>query len=98
MLSNDGPGRTRSVTPHWAGVAAGPPEAFGEGTWEIPVYAERMAVRKEVRVAEELEIAKRAVQETERVTDTVRREVVNVEEVGDVDVQGDGGMNPAGGS
>ncbi len=93
MLSNDGPGRTKPVTPQWVGAAGDPPAAFVEGAWEIPVYAERMAVRKELRVAEELEIEKRAVQETERVTDTVRKEVVNVEEVGDVDVHGGSGTN-----
>ncbi len=63
-------------------------QAFQDQTIEVPVREEDVQVRKEVRVAEELEIEKRAVQETERVTDTVRKEVVNVEEVGDVDVQG----------
>jgi uncharacterized protein (TIGR02271 family) len=63
-------------------------EAFQEGTISVPVREEDVEVRKEVRVAEELEIDKTAVQDTERVSDTVRKEVVNVEEVGDVDVEG----------
>ena len=60
-------------------------EAFTEGTIEVPVYEEDVDVRKEARVAEELEIGKTATQETERVTGTVRKEDVRVEEVGDVD-------------
>ncbi|MDQ3855912.1 MAG: YsnF/AvaK domain-containing protein [Chloroflexota bacterium] len=60
--------------------------AFTEDVIEVPVREEDVQVRKEARVAEELEIEKRAVQETERVTDTVRKERVNVEESGDVDV------------
>ncbi|MDP9379227.1 MAG: DUF2382 domain-containing protein [Chloroflexota bacterium] len=63
-------------------------QAFQEGTISVPVREEDVQVRKEVRVAEELEIEKTAVQETERVADTVRREVVNVEQVGDVEVEG----------
>ncbi len=61
-------------------------EAFQGGTISVPVREEGVEVNKQVRVAEELEIDKRAVQETERVTDSVRREQVNVEEVGEVDV------------
>ncbi|MDP9350240.1 MAG: DUF2382 domain-containing protein, partial [Chloroflexota bacterium] len=49
---------------------------------------EEVEVRKEVRVAEELEIDKTVVQDTERVTDTVRREEVHIDQVGDVDVEG----------
>lgn len=63
-------------------------QAFQEGTISVPVREEDVEVRKEMRVAEELEIDKTVVQETERVSDTVRKEVVNVEEVGDVDVEG----------
>jgi uncharacterized protein (TIGR02271 family) len=61
-------------------------EAFQGGTISVPVREEGVEVNKQVRVAEELEIDKRAVQDTERVTDSVRREQVNVEEVGEVDV------------
>ena len=62
-------------------------EAFQGGTLEVPVREEDVQVRKEARVAEELEIDKRAVQETERVSDTVRKEDVRVEQAGDVDVE-----------
>jgi len=61
-------------------------EAFTGGTVEVPVYEEGVEVRKEPRVAEELEIGKTAVQETEQVSDTVRREDVRVEEAGDLHV------------
>jgi len=61
-------------------------EAFTGGTVEVPVYEEDVQVRKEARVAEELEIGKTATQETERVTDTVRKEDVRVDEVGDLHV------------
>ncbi len=63
-------------------------QAFQGGTISVPVREEDVEVRKEVRVAEELEIDKTVVQDTERVTDTVRREEVNIEQVGDVDVEG----------
>ena len=63
-------------------------DAFQGGTMSVPVREEGVEVSKQVRVAEELEIDKTAVQDTERVSDTVRKERVNVEEVGDVDVQG----------
>jgi uncharacterized protein (TIGR02271 family) len=58
-------------------------------TIRVPVIEERVVVNKDVRVAEEVEISKRAVTETERVSDTVRREEINVEREGDVDVTGD---------
>jgi uncharacterized protein (TIGR02271 family) len=54
--------------------------AFEEGTIEVPVRGEVVDVEKRVRVAEEVEIAKEAEQRTERVTDTVRREQVRVED------------------
>lgn len=54
--------------------------AFEEGTIEVPVRGEEVDVQKRVRVAEEVEIAKEAVQRTERVGDTVRREQVRVED------------------
>lgn len=73
-------------------AATGTGDAFQEGVIEVPLMEQDVVTRKEVRVAEELEIDKTTVQETERVSDTVRREVVNIEEVGDVDVQG-GGTN-----
>lgn len=61
-------------------------DAFQGGAVEMTVREEDVQVSKQARVAEELEIEKRAVQETERVTETVRKEQVNVQEVGEVDV------------
>ncbi len=59
-------------------VSAGD-DAFREGTIEVPVYGEEVDVQKQARVVEELEIDKEAVQATERVTGTVRREEVNID-------------------
>ena len=75
--------RSRQVDQPTGAVGA---DAFREGTIEVPIREEEAVVNKEVRVAEELEIEKRAVQDVERVTDTVRRERVDVEQVGDVEV------------
>lgn len=55
-------------------------DAFEEGTIEVPVRGEEVDVQKRVRVAEEVEIAKEAVQRTERVADTVRREEIHVDD------------------
>ena len=63
---------------------------IGEGeTVEVPVREERVSVEKQPVVYEELEVGKRQVQETERVSDTVRREEARTEGEGDVDVRGD---------
>lgn len=51
---------------------------FQEGTIEVPVYGEEVDVEKRTRVREELEVTKDAVQDVERVTDTVRHEEVRV--------------------
>ena len=61
-------------------------DAFKDGTIEVPVYGEEVDVEKRTRVTEEIEVEKEAVQATERVTDTVRREEVTV----DGDVVGEG--------
>ncbi len=52
--------------------------AFEEGTIEVPVYGEEVELEKRTRVREELEITKDRVQDTERVSGTVRREEVSV--------------------
>ncbi len=62
-------------------VSAGD-ESITEGSIEVPVYGEEVDVQKRSRVTEELEINKEAVQDTQRVTGTVRREEVSVD--GDV--------------
>jgi len=60
--------------------------AFREDTIEIPLHSEEVELQKRTRVAEEIEIGKEAVQRTERVAGTVRREEVRVEDQSDVDV------------
>ncbi len=54
--------------------------AFEEGVIEVPIRGEEVDAQKRVRVAEEVEIGKEAVQRTEQVAGTVRREVVDVAE------------------
>jgi len=48
-------------------------------TIRVPVMQEQVEVSKVVRPVEEVELSKRVVQDTERVSDTVRREEVRVE-------------------
>jgi uncharacterized protein (TIGR02271 family) len=52
----------------------------------VPVREEQVSVDKQPVVYEEVNLATRAVQETQRVSDTVRKEVVDVDAIGDVDV------------
>ncbi len=54
--------------------------AFQEGTIEVPIRGEEVELQKRTRVAEEVEIAKEAVQRTEQVAGTARREEVVVDE------------------
>jgi len=60
--------------------ATGDPTAFQEGTVEVPLKGEEVDVAKRVRVAEEVDVEKEAVQQTKRVDDTVRREEVHVKD------------------
>lgn len=55
-------------------------DAFQEGTIEVPVSGEEVDVEKRTRVVGEVDIDKTAEQRTERVTDTVRREEVTVDD------------------
>lgn len=55
-------------------------DAFQEQTIEVPLRSEQVDVQKRVRVGEEVEISKEAVQRTEQVSGTVRREDVRVED------------------
>jgi uncharacterized protein (TIGR02271 family) len=57
-----------------------------EETIRIPVSEERVDVDKDTIVTGEVALRKRVVEETERVTDTVRREEAHVEVDGDPDV------------
>ena len=52
-------------------------------TLHVPVQEEQVTAEKRAVVYEEVNIGKRAVQETQQVSDTVRREVVDVDAVGD---------------
>lgn len=52
--------------------------SFEEGTIEIPVYGEEVELEKRTRVREELEVTKDQVQDTERVSGTVRREEARI--------------------
>ena len=49
-------------------------------TIRVPLQAEDVDVAKEARVVEEVEISKRPVTETQRVSETVRREEIDVDE------------------
>jgi len=61
---------------------------IGSGeTIRIPVREERVELDKQTVVTEEIEVGKRAVQETQRVSGTVRREEAHVEHDDDVDVR-----------
>ena len=64
--------------------------AFQEGTIEVPIRGEEVDLQKRTRVAEEIEIGKEAVQRTEQVGGTVRREEVRIDENVDVDTTGRG--------
>jgi uncharacterized protein (TIGR02271 family) len=54
--------------------------AFEETVIEVPLRSETVDVQKQARVAEEVVVSKEATQRTERVSDTVRREEVFVDE------------------
>jgi uncharacterized protein (TIGR02271 family) len=55
----------------------------------VPVREDQVSVEKQPVVYEEVNVAKRTVQENQRVSDTVRKEVVDVDGTGDVQVSGD---------
>ena len=61
-------------------VSAADADAFEETVIEVPLRSETVDVQKQARVAEEVVVGKEAVQRTERVTDTVRKEEVFVDE------------------
>jgi uncharacterized protein (TIGR02271 family) len=60
--------------------------AFEGETIEVPLRSEEVELQKRTRVAEEIEVGKEAVQRTERVAGTVRREEVSVEDQSDAEV------------
>jgi uncharacterized protein (TIGR02271 family) len=55
-------------------------DAFTEGTIDVPVSGEEVDLEKRVRVSEEVEVGKEAVQRNKRVAGTVRREEVHIED------------------
>jgi uncharacterized protein (TIGR02271 family) len=64
-----------------SGDASADTSAFTDGdTIRVPVTEEQVRVTKEPRVVEEIEISKRQVTENQRVSDTVRREEVDVDD------------------
>lgn len=64
---------------------------IGEGeTIRVPVTEERARLEKDTVVTGEVQVGKRAVEETQRLSGTVRHEEVRVEREGDVKVNGEG--------
>ncbi|MFL5653196.1 MAG: YsnF/AvaK domain-containing protein [Ktedonobacteraceae bacterium] len=57
-------------------------------TYRVPVREEQVTVEKQPVVREEMALGKRQVQETQQVSDTLKREKARVEREGDVGVQG----------
>lgn len=63
---------------------------IGEGeTLRVPVSAEQVQTSKQTVETGEVALGKRAVQETQQVSDTVRHEEARVERQGDVNIKGD---------
>ena len=61
-------------------------------TVRVDLEAERANVQKQVYVTEEIEIGKRTVTETQTVTDTVGREVLDINKTGDVRLENADGL------
>ena len=67
-------------------------QEIGEGeTYRVPVQEEQVTVEKQAVVREEVAIGKQSVQETQRVTDSVRREEAHIERDGDIALHGSDG-------
>ncbi|MFC5849004.1 PRC and DUF2382 domain-containing protein [Deinococcus petrolearius] len=62
----------------------------GTQTMSVDLEAERANVTKQAYVTEEISVGKRSVTETQTVTDTVGREVLDVNKTGDVNLSGEG--------
>src|SRR5256884_925377 len=72
-------------------------QPIGEGeTYRVPVRDEQVSVEKQAVEREEVGMGKRPVEETKRVSDTVRREEAHVEREGDVGIQGTEGDTTSG--
>ncbi len=62
---------------------------IGEGeTIRVPLSQEKVTVRKETLVTGEVSIGKRAVEETQRVTDSVKREELGIKQEGNAPIHG----------
>jgi uncharacterized protein (TIGR02271 family) len=61
-------------------VGANETQAFEEIVIDVPLTTEQVELQKQARVAEEIVVSKEAVERTEQVRDTVRREEVYVDE------------------
>jgi uncharacterized protein (TIGR02271 family) len=68
-------------------------QAFEEIVIDVPLTSEEVELQKQARVAEEIVVSKEAVQRTERVSDTVRREEVYVDEDATVIDETEGGSS-----
>src|SRR5919199_59173 len=64
------------------------PIAATSETLSVPVHEEQLAAEKQAVVYEEVDVAKRAVHDTQPVSMTLRKEVVDVDTIGDVQVGG----------
>lgn len=64
-----------------------PIDETADETIRVPVHEERVDVDKQRVVYEEVGIGKRTTQDTQRVSDTVRREELRTDKDGDVDVR-----------
>ena len=74
-------------------VTAADADAFEETVIDVPLRRETVDVQKQARVAEEVVVGKEAVQRTERVSDTVRKEEVFVDEDATVIDKTEGGAS-----
>ena len=91
-----GTDRRVRIAPHEVGQPVGPAETvLEEDVIEFPVYGEEVQAQTRLRVAEEVEVSKEAVQLTKQVAGTVRHEDVRV--VGHVveTVEGTAPLDPA---
>ena len=68
-------------------------QAFEEITIDVPVTTEQVELQKQARVAEEIVVSKEAVQRTEQVSGTVRREEVYVDEDATLIDESEGGAS-----
>jgi len=64
-------------------------------TISVPVHEEQVTAEKRAVVYEEVEVGKRAVQETQHVSETVRREEAVIDKDGRVEIEGDKPASPA---